>query len=76
MGFSFSSQHNSKGKGEWWSDFKYFNNDADTKTSFAPEKYPRTISMFSVPGRRDIKYKVRDSLHPKLEELAPDSTCF
>lgn len=41
MGFSFSSQHNSKGKGEWWSDFKYFNNDTDTKTSFAPEKIPQ-----------------------------------
>lgn len=24
----------------------------------------------------DTKNKVRDSLYPKLEELAPDSTCF
>lgn len=53
-GFPFSSQHNSKGRGEWWSDFKYFNNAADTETSCVPEKYSRIekcISMFFVPGR-------------------------
>lgn len=58
MGFPFSSQHSSKGSGEWWSDFNYFNNAAYTETSCAPEKYSGTekcISMFSVPGRRGHK---------------------